>query len=199
MLGADNPVNCPIRIGVSGAHGVGKSTFCADLRVCLQEIRSKDCRIEVVADVARTLLKQGVGINKNTREEEYPLFFDLHLRNILSERSADFVIFDRTILDSVAYAGVNEHLHPNWLSFVKSVTSYIAQQFEFYFFIPIEFALERDGVRPSEKDYQHAIEREIKSLLDEIHRPAIELIGGREMRVQQAVKIICGAQYEISR
>src|SRR5438046_2491967 len=113
----------PTRIAVSGTHGVGKTTFCADLKGALSSHPSGPYNVEVVTDVARHLHAEGVPINQGTEESQYALFFERHVSNIFSEPDVDFVIYDRTILDSIAYATANGNLNAHWISFAKTVAS----------------------------------------------------------------------------
>ena len=88
-------VSRPISISVSGAHGVGKTTFCNDLAGTLKSHGDGSHRVEVVTNVARDLHAKGIPINRGTEELQYPLFLEQHLTNLFAHNDSDFVIYDR--------------------------------------------------------------------------------------------------------
>src|ERR1043166_2086223 len=135
-----------LRVAVSGAHGVGKTTFCSDLQSSLQSMGGKAPRVHLCTEVARALQAEGIPINRGTEEWQYALFFQRHLSNLVVDHMTDYVIYDRTMLDSLSYAVVNNNLHESWVEFVISLFAELSKRIDVYFFIPIEFALESDGV-----------------------------------------------------
>lgn len=143
--------------------------------------------VELVTDVARTLYAQGIPINQETEDSQYALFFEKHLANLFHNSSADFVIYDRTILDSISYAQANGNLAASWLQFAKTVAKNTIGRIDMYFFIPIEFPLHKDGVRPPDVRYQAQVNQAILEVLDECGPKYTTIVGGRENRVQQAV------------
>jgi len=94
--------NAPVRIAVSGAHGVGKTTFCFDLEAALTSLHDGCKTAHVFTEVARSLKAEGIPINRETEESQYALFFEKHAFNLLTnDIEADCLIYDRTILDSL--------------------------------------------------------------------------------------------------
>jgi len=181
----------PIRVAVSGAHGVGKTTFCRDLKATLESRAGRVAgSVELVTEVARTLSAEGIPINRETAEDQYALFFEKHISNLFRETQADFVVYDRTILDSIAYATTNGNLAPPWIQFTKTVSQHVLNRIDVYFFIPIEIPLHDDGVRHTDADYQSQLDNAIMQVLREC-RPSFTIVTGtREQRVHQALNEI---------
>lgn len=85
-----------MKIGIMGAHGVGKTTFAHNLAESLKgglvEGTARECPWPV---------------NRATTEESQQWIFHRQiLRELEAEAEFDFVICDRTVLDGMAYAEV---------------------------------------------------------------------------------------------
>lgn len=176
-----------MRIAVSGAHGVGKTTFCNDLADAL---KNKGFSVEIKTDVARSLREEGVPINRGTEESQYPLFLERHLANLLDNGDSDFVVYDRTMLDTIAYATANGNLGDQWLSFLRKAATPLLHSIDTYFYIPIEFEIENDGVRATEREYQTEVDKALTEILKECRPNFITLTGGRDERVAEALRSI---------
>lgn len=176
-----------MRVAVSGAHGVGKTTFCNDLAAAFKG-RSKS--VEVLTNVSRDLHAEGVAINEGTEESEYPLFLEKHLTNLFEKGESEYIIHDRTMVDTVSYAIANGNLHQRWISFLLKATPHLLTGVDRYFYIPIEFEIEDDGLRATGKEYQISVDRAVVDILQKCRPDAITLTGSREERVAQALKHI---------
>lgn len=177
----------PIKIAVSGAHGVGKTTFCNDLRSALEQ---SDVVIHIVTEVARTLKAEGVPINRETQGSQYALFFERHVSNLFTNHTVDYVVYDRTILDSLAYAVVNGNLDLNWIRFIRTLSSIILKNIDVYCFIPIEFALSADGVRNTEAEYQRKLHNTLLDMVQGCRRDFAMVTGSRSERVRQVLRLL---------
>jgi thymidylate kinase len=179
-----------IRVAVSGTHGVGKTTFCEDLAAALRDHRRGPYSVEVIKDVARHLHAEGVPINQGTADAQYALFFERHVLNLCTHRSVDFVVFDRTIFDSIGYATANANLDKQWISFVKVLSTYLIERVDTYFYVPIEFSIVSDGVRATGLKYQEAVDRAMAEIIHECRPNVISLSGTRSERVARALRAI---------
>jgi thymidylate kinase len=184
----------PIRIAVSGAHGVGKTTFCFDLQKALRSHESGPYKAEVITDVARALHAQGIPINQGTEESQYALFFEKHISNLFIQSTSDYLIYDRTILDSLGYAAVNANLSQNWTHFVKTLSTYLMDRIDTYIFIPIEFALEGDGVRHTEIEFQRRVDGVMADIVRQCRVDVNVITGTRSERVGQALALVRAPQ-----
>jgi thymidylate kinase len=189
MLKALLTENCrPFRIAVSGAHGVGKTTFCSDLKAALLRGEGQSISVELVTQVARSLNAQGIAINRGTEEDQYALFFAKHISNLFRTTKSSVMIYDRTIIDSIAYATANGNLAKSWMQFAKVVAQNVIDRIDVYFYIPIEFSLEDDGIRPSDVAYQAQLDDAVLQLLREFRSDFAVVAGSRDERVAGAAR-----------
>jgi len=177
-------------IGISGATGVGKSTLCSDLAERLSELKSPKIETEIRGRVARSLKRSGIPSDGDTREIDYPMYFEKHFKNIVAPTSADVLILDRTIVDTLSYAKVNANLSPQWIGLIESITGYLMTLVIKYFFIPIEFGIAEDGVRCIDPEYRVKVEHAILENLHRFRRDYQVLKGARPERVDQAIRIL---------
>ena len=184
-----------IYIAVSGAQGVGKTTFCNDLAAALAASRTPAPSVEVRGDVARSLIAHGVSSDAGTSSEEYPLYFEGHVRNMFEPTSADFVLCERTIVDTIAYAKLNGNLDANWLRFAATLGRLTLSRFSLYCFIPIEFALESDGVRYADSTYQSNLAATINRVLEETVSTYRVVRGSRSERVAYVLAELTAGGY----
>jgi nicotinamide riboside kinase len=64
------------------------------------------------------------------------------------------------------------------------------QQYSLYIIVPIEFSMQRDGVRPEGNEYRALVESQMAQLLEEYHVRYIRVSGTPEERNTQAAKTI---------
>lgn len=180
-----------IIIAVSGAQGVGKTTFCNDLKSCLNE-KFKDKEICIKGGVSRGLINRGIASDDLTESQDYALFFKAHFENVSNSSSANIIILDRTFLDTLTYAIINENMHPNWLLFCQSIAKYIITRIDIYFYIPVDskIELEDDGIRNVNKNYQLQLNECMANSLSEFYPNHIKLFGMRNQRVNQAMNFM---------
>jgi hypothetical protein len=57
-----------------------------------------------------------------------------------------------------------------------------------YVYIPIEFPMEKDELRPAESEYQCYIDGVIRELLKDFEMPTVEVRGTLEQRVEQLMQ-----------
>jgi len=183
-------MNRQIVIGVSGAQGVGKTTFCNDLKLHLDKF-FKTKSIDIKGGVSRNLINKGIATDKLTRPNDYPLFFKAHFENAI-ESSEDLVILDRTFLDTFSYALINNNLHPNWLLFCQSIIKYLMTKIDIYFYIPVDpnVDLKDDGIRNIDKVFQLELGRSMEKVLIEYYSNHIKLSGSRSERVEFASSLL---------
>ncbi|MBK7674554.1 MAG: AAA family ATPase [Candidatus Accumulibacter sp.] len=179
-----------IWIGVSGAHGVGKSTVISGVENILGN------KITVVREVARSVMARGFALGKDADTDSYVALVAEYIKARVLARNhrSQVVIFDRTILDTLSYAMVNltcgqavpEHvidlLEAAWLEEKSSFAEYI--------FVPIEFEeVARDG-RVKDESYRQFVSDKITLNLGLSNVAFSELNGNREQRVGQFISII---------
>jgi thymidylate kinase len=178
-------------VAVSGAQSVGKTTFCLDLRDELQ--RKGTVSVEVRTRVARDLKAKGIASDQFTDADEYPLYFRRHFENLLRPSAADVVILDRSVLDTIAYAQLNGNVSPVWLGLCERLAELLIPLVHMYFYIPVEFGVEDDGIRCTDNDYQSQLATIMETVIKAYYPTRIIMTGSREQRVQLALRAMTDA------
>lgn len=156
-----------MKIAFCGAHGVGKSTL-------LQHEfwkNSSFINYKVIESYSRNHSKGWIDKRRQ---------FQVNTRYILSHIYNTNFISARSIFDPWAYSRLNINLDFNFQLFNLAV-KFI--NYDFLFYIPIEFDIYDDGVRPQDKDFQRAIDIEISNLLRFYHIPYHIITGGVDCRI----------------
>lgn len=144
-----------MKIGVTGTHGVGKTTFALRITGHLTKIYPGE-NIGLLAEVARQC---PFAINENTTREAQLWLFHMQMpAEIEMAVKNEILVCDRTILDSLAYA--------QWAGFLDMVDAYLPIAIdwvdtydEIYWMRPNGGQLVDDGFRSIDPDFQNEIDQ----------------------------------------
>lgn len=172
-------------VSITGAHGVGKTTLIHATLLHLQKQHSAS----MIAEPAREIAKNGFYVNDRITLDG---IFE-YLRFCLSEArhaQARLILTDRSILDLYAYT---QELFPS--KFSNSLEGLIREQIniekmhtKLYVYVPIEFPMQVDELRPANLDYQIHIDKIVEDLLVEFEMPHLRVSGTVEERVEQVLR-----------
>jgi deoxyadenosine/deoxycytidine kinase len=160
------------RIAIVGSFSTGKTT--------LAEAVSEPLKLPLLPEAAREVAALGFKLDKDATPETETLIFLKHLYN--ETIHSDFVA-DRSLIDVMAYAGwVLDHQERRKETALFDECRKIAQyqlrsQYTHVFYLPIEFPIVLDGLRPDDPDFQQDIDRRILALL-ETNDVAYETLNG---------------------
>lgn len=165
------------KIAIAGSHGVGKTTLVSMLADSLEHQK-----VVINSQIARTLIKNGYPLGRAATAESYIQYIISQLRAEQIPRECDVFISDRTLLDPLAYAIVNKEyarskVPDSMIDLLSAVWLTELQQYDLYVFVPIEFDMQSDGIRPEGKDYREKVSEQIRSLLDEYKVNYISVSG----------------------
>lgn len=186
-----------MKIVFIGAHGTGKSTLATDLQRCLSKIKSFPL-IESVARQCRSALKSN---------DIYKILDDNAQDKMKQEMITDFAFWDfericswnidcimtRCPLDVVAYEIVNYGHNEGVL---KNLSKLFDFKFKGYFnnciffYIPIEFDLVDDGIRPMGKEYQKKVDKAMLDLVNNLDLPIITITGDKQERLNKCIDVL---------
>lgn len=172
-------------IAVSGSMGVGKSTLVGLLQKAIPGST-------VVHSPARGLIKQGHPSDDRMNFDDYAPFFTAHLEKMTSVQGS-FLIFERTLLDTLAYAEANKNLKEPWLTTMRALASRCAQDFDHYVYLPVEeeVPLKEDGVRNADPKYQRAIDEALRNVLNQhVKQKVIVAKGTPKERLQTVLEAV---------
>jgi hypothetical protein len=163
-----------VRIAFTGSHGVGKSTLLWELHSLLP----LPFVFDGVARKHKTYLDKLSPTGKQTYLDLWYVWKHYLTYNYESSRS---------IYDTWAYAQLTVHqdFHRNLFHWAKNHIWY-----DYLFYVPIEFDLISDGVRPDGRKYQLQHDKRLKLILDYHGVPYHTLTGTLEQRVQQMKDVL---------
>ena len=171
-----------MRIGISGAQSVGKTTLLNALRSEKQLIDYTFCN-----EVTRRVQGYGLSINENGSDLTQRLIMQEHVVNVFMHYK---MITDRTSLDGLVYTQYlveSNKATQHALDQAKKIFEKVQPRYDIQFYIKPEFEIENDGVRSVDKFFRDRI----VALFDEniwyYKVPIVLLYGSVRERVQQFI------------
>ena len=169
-----------MKVGFTGAHGVGKTTLCRELA---HRLNRAGIATASTPEVPRQIADE-VGEPEFFRRGNNTLVrqFSIIARQLLVEVSVSprvVLLCDRTLLDHWCYTlelfptVEDEKGRRVWDALVQNYLS----GYDMLFYVPIEFSVVNDGVREGEEKFQLEIDALIREKLNATHLP-YEIVGG---------------------
>ena len=182
MRGAQHPAAVSFRavpkIAIVGSFATGKTT--------LAEAASRRLDLPLLPEAAREVAALGFKLDKDATPEVETLIFLKQLYNELTH--PDFV-GDRSLIDVMAYAGWvldNQARRPEtalWEECVRIAQVHLRSQYSHVFYLPIEFPIVPDGLRPLDPGFQREIDERMLGLLRDHAVSYRTLSGSVEQRL----------------
>lgn len=177
-----------IRIAIAGTHGVGKTTLAHSLADSFEGLS-----VVVNTKIARTLIDRGYPLGKDATSESYIQYIISQLNAEINSNDCNIFISDRTLLDPLAYAEVNKKmLHStvpdSIIELLASIWLIEAEKYDLYVFVPVEFEMQPDGIRPNGEDYRKAVEAQMLMQLEENRIEYITVSGTVDNRKKQIIE-----------
>lgn len=142
-----------MKIGLSGAQSVGKTTILEELRK-IPELKD----FKFINEIVRNIVKEyQVDINETSTDETQLLVANTHYFNSFKEN----IITDRCILDCFIYT-YHTYLHSSKISgwvfyYITDLLKHTIDKFDHIFYFPPEFDIKKDNFRSPSKKYQKQI------------------------------------------
>jgi deoxyadenosine/deoxycytidine kinase len=176
------------RISISGTHSTGKTSL---FNSVINHIDIK--QIGCIPEIARILINKGFKLNQDITEYgiiNYITEYLKHERIIQSE----IVISDRSLIDLLAYVKTNNSpkIRQKYVHLIEEVVFEESKRFDCYIYIPIEFQLVLDNVRPSDILYQKEVENTYLQLFDYYRITPVVITGTIEERTNKFLQLING-------
>lgn len=186
-----------MRIAVIGTANIGKTTY-------IKDFLKKWTMYEAVDSNYRNLLKEkNLPHSKNGTEESQTIIMNCLVDEIVANSKKDFIIFDRCVLDVLAYSSwlyLNNKVSENFLDQQRILVRETLKLYDILFFIPLTkiapVEIENNGIRETDPIYREEIDTIFKSFEESYHRgdgrifpkddsPAIiEIFGNQEERIK---------------
>jgi nicotinamide riboside kinase len=149
------------RIAIVGSFSTGKTT--------LAEEAAPKLGLPLLPEVAREVADLGFKLDKDATVETETLIF---MRQYYNEMTHSEFVGDRSLVDVMAYAGWvldNQERRKEfalWDTCLDIAKHHLRSQYSHVFYLPIEFDIVADGLRPLDPDFQADIDRRMVHLLE---------------------------------
>ena len=149
-----NEGNGYMRIGITGAQSVGKTTLLNALR---SEKLFSENNFVICDEVTRRVKSYGLPINESGTDTTQRLIMNEHIVNVFMH---DRMLTDRTALDGLVYTTyLYKHAKVNnqTVAYATEVFNRVWKQYDHVFYIEPEFDIVDDGVRSVDIDFRNEI------------------------------------------
>lgn len=149
------------RIAIVGSFSTGKTT--------LAEVAAEKLALPLLPEVAREIVDLGFKLDKDATVETETLIF---LRQYHNEQTHPEFVGDRSLVDVMAYASwvlENQERRKEfalWDTCLDIAKQHLRSQYSDVFYLPIEFGIVPDGLRPMDPEFQADIDRRMVHLLE---------------------------------
>lgn len=176
------------RIAVTGTHCTGKTTLITALAAQFQD------GFSFTPEVARDLLARGVPMNDGVTVDAYLQYVTEQLFRHRTTNGT-LVISDRTLLDLLAYilASGTPSVPSEYISMLRELVLLEARLFSIYIYLPIEFGLVADDVRPHDEQFRLSVDCTIRQLLAEFGLPYVVVTGDLSERLRAVTRLLEGS------
>ncbi len=175
-----------VKIAFVGSFSTGKTT--------LADLFAKEWDLPLLPEVAREVVKLGFPLDMSATAETETLIF---LKQWRAEAVHDKFVADRSIYDVLAYADwVMEHNDAHrkenhlWYESREIALLDLRARYDEVFYLPIEFPIVLDGLRPDDTTFQADIDRRIITLLRDADVRFTTLTGTVEERQTEVRRLV---------
>ncbi len=174
-----------LRIAIVGSFSTGKTT--------LAEAVAPKLDLPLLPEVARQIAAEGFKLDKDATVETETLIF---LRQYYNEMINPEFVGDRSLIDALAYAGwVLEHQQRRkefalWDACLDIAAHTLRSNYTHVFYLPIEFDIVPDGLRPIDPEFQQDIDRRIVEILRGHDIRHATVTGSVDDRVQRLLETV---------
>jgi hypothetical protein len=169
-----------MKVAFVGSLSTGKTT--------LANLFAREWDFPLLPEVAREVVELGFPLDQTATAETETLIF---LKQWRAELLHDDYVADRSIYDVLAYADWVMENAPDrkenhlWLAARELATLDLRARYDYVFYLPIEFPIVLDGLRPNDPAFQADIDRRIRHLLQTADVSFHTLTGPVEARQEQ--------------
>jgi predicted ATPase len=149
----------------------------------------------MIPEMARILIGRGLPMNDKVSELSIVCYVAEYLKHT-RRATADLVISDRSVFDLYAYIShsKSDDVRAEYLEMVREQVADEVDRVHAYIYLPIEFELVADQVRPSDAQYREAIDNNVRRLLKEFGANVLEIGGSLAERTEKLKAFLCSNQ-----
>jgi len=176
-----------MKIGITGAQSVGKTTLLNALR---SEKLFKDYTI--CDEVTRRVKGYGLPINESGTDITQRLIMNEHIVNVFMSGN---MITDRTALDGLVYSiylNNKKQISDSTLKYVRDVFHKVWSSYDHVFYIEPEFEIVDDGVRSVNKQFRDEIAELFELTIEKEKLSMLRVKGSVRDRVNTIIDFLEG-------
>lgn len=168
------------RIAIVGSFSTGKTT--------LAEVLSRRLGLPLLPETAREVVELGFKLDKDATPETEALIF---LKQYNNELSFPEFVGDRSLIDVLAYGGWVLDNQPRrretvlWDECKRLAERHVRSAYSHIFYLPIEFPIVLDGLRPDDPGFQKEIDERLVGLLESHDVGYDTVTGSVQQRIAQ--------------
>ncbi len=171
-----------MKIGITGAQSVGKTTLLNALR---SEKLFKD--YVVCDEVTRRVKSYGLPINEEGTDITQRLIMNEHIVNVFMYGN---MLTDRTALDGLVYSAYlynKNQISANTFKYVREVFNKVWHSYDYVFYIEPEFEIVDDGVRSINKQFRDEIAELFEYVIEKENLSMLRVKGSVRNRVNTII------------
>ena len=175
-----------MKIAFVGSFSTGKTT--------LANLFAREWDYPLLPEVARQVVELGFPLDQTATAETETLIF---LKQWRAETVHERFVADRSIYDVLAYADwVMEHRPGDrkedhlWYESREIAVLDLRARYDHVFYLPIEFPIVLDGLRPDDTSFQADIDKRIRHLLESADVSFHTLTGSVKERQEQVRGVV---------
>ena len=154
-------------IAVTGAQGVGKSTFCRHLG---QKLEDRGVHVTLLGGLGAALKAQGYVMGDKADDRTVAAVVQEHLRRE-REAPSGIVILDRCLVDMLAYVRTLGVTPRPLLDVYEEVVKAMTPRLQLVVFLEMSDAFKVSRATHEDAVFRERIDREIKAVLQELALP----------------------------
>jgi nicotinamide riboside kinase len=175
-----------MKLAFVGSFSTGKTT--------MANLMARELDLPLLPEAARQVVELGFPLDQSATAETETLIF---LKSLHAELAHESFVADRSMLDVLAYADwVMEH-QPHqrkedhlWLAAREIAVLDLRSRYDHVFYLPVEFPIVLDGLRPDDTAFQSEIDQRMLHLLKVHDVEHHTLTGSVEERRRQVLAAI---------
>ena len=174
-----------IRVAISGAHGTGKTTLTHALA---EHLNQQGVVCSTRPEVVREISDQLKGLPAIPR---FLKILSHHFQRLDNTEESACCLYDRGFVDVLTYLRTEGPQNtPHLERLLESITYSAIPMFDTYIYLPIEFPVEDDGVRPMSETYRSRVDNELKRAAAGLNVLWVEIGGPLPERIERATQLI---------
>ncbi|QRI72675.1 AAA family ATPase [Bradyrhizobium sp. PSBB068] len=185
----------PIKIGITGTHSTGKSTFFDALE---QELKRSGLIVCRISDIARAALSLGFPIlTKHTFESTLWIMAECMRRETEASLTSDVILVDRPVIDALGYLRAalqvsHRELDERRLDELATIVKAHTPDYDLLIATFLDKSVEIGKGRDPDTEFRDAAGRHINMLVSELTPDALRLTSsnGRDVLKQTVMFII---------